>query len=641
MGNVLYRFRWLIGLLVIVLAVIFQISGSSIGMWAEYLPECTDDGLLAGTPRSIRADEWAVSTVASFAQTYEGEFEYFGDALRGEETDMVLASNAPVLSPVAVTRIFSMGYVLFGIGGGLAFFWVARLVILFLVTFQFFLLVTGGKKGWSLAGALLVTFSGAVQWWFHTSALLECIVYGQLAVLAVRKYFHTEKKWQRVLLAVCLGLLGYAYAMALYPAWQVPLVYVFAAVLIWQLTELKREGVLRLKLADGGCILLAAAVCAAGLLYFFSMSAEGLAAVSATEYPGARFITGGGLGAEFFQYANSIFYPLTQEGMAGNVCEQAVFFDLFPLGILLALWQLLKKKRKDVLLYGLLAVSLFFFLFCAVGFPRLLAGLTFMSNCPVMRVLVIFGYANIVILIRCLACMEPAGGGGKNRQKKSRLPVLAAAVCGGLAAAFLAHQAQADYMTRWMAAAAAVLLAALIYAALRGRERYFALLCAVTAVFTGVLVNPVQKGADFIYENPLVQAIGEINEEEEGRWLVEGLVYPMNNIPLFVGASTINSTSYYPDLERWRQLDPDGDQEYLYNRFAHVQVYLTDAGASWFEEGIAGDRLNVWLDVGDLEKMGADYILTGNQLEQYDREGQRFQLLEQVGAFRIYRVGSG
>ena len=641
MGKVLYRFRWLIGLLVIILAVVFHVSGSSIGMWAEYLPECTDDGLLAGTPRSIRADEWAVSTVASFAQTYEGTFQYFEDALRGEETDMVLASNAPVLSPVGLTRIFSMGYVLFGIDGGLAFFWVARLVVLFLVTFQFFLLITREQKGWSLAGALLVTFSGAIQWWFHTSALLECIVYGQLAVLTVRKYFHTEKKWQRVLLAVWLGLLGYAYAMALYPAWQIPLVYVFAAVLVWQLTELNREGVLRIKAADGGCILLAAVVCAAGLLYFFSMSSEGLAAVSGTEYPGARFVTGGGLRLEYFQYANSIFYSLTQEGIVGNVCEQAVFFDLFPLGILLALWQVIRRKKRDVLLYVLLAVNLFFFLFCTVGFPDFLARWTFMSNCPQMRVLVIFGYANIVILIRCLSGMEAAGS---FLSRYRRLLLAGGACCFGLAAAFLAHQAQHVYVTRWMAAAEVLLLALLVFMALRGKQKIFALLCGVTVIFTGVLVNPVQQGADFIYENPLIQSIAEINVEEEGVWLVEGLAYPMNNIPLFVGASTINSTSYYPDLDRWRQLDPDGDQQYLYNRFAHIQVNLTETGASWFEEGEAGDRLTVWLDISDLEKMGADYILTGNALEQYDREGQSFRLLDQVGEFRIYQIvgkGSG
>ena len=329
MGNILYRFRWLIGAAVILLAVAFGLSGSSIGMWAEYLPGCTDTGLLAGTPRSIRADEWAVSTVCSFAQTYDGEFQYFSDILRGTDTDMVLASNAPVLDPVAVTRLFSMGYVLFGINGGLAFFWVSRLVVLFLVTFEFLMLLTEKQKGWSLAGTLLVTFSGAVQWWFHTSALLECIVYGELAVLVLHRYFHVKELWKRLLYALGMGLLGFSYTLALYPAWQVPLVYVFLAVFVWQLLELKQEGALKTGPKDGACVLLAAGVCACGVLYFFSRSASGIEAVNNTVYPGTRFVTGGDLRLEFFQYANSIFYPLVQEGVAYNVCEQAMFFDFF------------------------------------------------------------------------------------------------------------------------------------------------------------------------------------------------------------------------------------------------------------------------------------------------------------------------
>ena len=274
-------------------------------------------------------------------------------------------------------------------------------------------------------------------------------------------------------------------------------------------------------------------------------------------------------------------------------------------------------KECNSFLNSHVQLHLFFFLFCTVGFPDFLARWTFMSNCPQMRVLVIFGYANIVILIRCLSGMEAAGS---FLSRYRRLLLAGGACCFGLAAAFLAHQAQHVYVTRWMAAAEALLLALLVFMALRGKQKIFALLCGVTVIFTGVLVNPVQQGADFIYENPLIQSIAEINGEEEGVWLVEGLAYPMNNIPLFVGASTINSTSYYPDLDRWRQLDPDGDQQYLYNRFAHIQVNLTETGASWFEEGEAGDRLTVWLDISDLEKMGADYILTGNALEQYDRE---------------------
>ncbi len=667
MGNVLYRFRWLIGAGVIMLAVALGLSGSSIGMWAEYLPGCRDTGLLAGTPRSIRADEWAVSTVCSFAQTYDGEFQYFSDILRGTDTDMVLASNAPVLDAVAVTRLFSMGYVLFGINGGLAFFWVSRLTVLFLVTFEFFMLLTKKQKGWSLAGTFLVTFSGAVQWWFHTSALLECIVYGELAMLILHRYFHVKELWKRVLYAVGMGLLGFAYMLALYPAWQVPLVYVFLAVFVWKLLALKQEGVLKPGLKDGACVVLAAAVCALGALHFFSRSAGGIQAVNNTVYPGTRFVSGGGLGLEFFQYANSVFYPLVQEGMAYNVCEQAMFFDFFPLGILLAVRRLAvnrKNGRKaDSLLIGLLAVNLFFFLFCVTGFPDFLARFTFLSNCPTTRVLVIFGYANILILIRSLAMREwgeeetplrkKAGkkSPGKQRLQNSVLGMTAqrrtlktavtAAVVFALSVGLLACLCENGYVTVRMAGIEMLALFCLAFVMLLGREKGFALLCGVLAVFTGLLVNPIQKGADFIYESPLVQAVAEVNEEKEGVWMTDCLSYPMNNVPLFVGASTINSTSYYPDLDRWHLLNPSGDQELYYNRFAHIRMELVETGISWFEQGEAGDRLTVFLDIRDIGKMGVDYVLSVNDLEIYNREGLQFTLLKQVEEYRIYQVEAG
>lgn len=38
LADKIYRYRFLIGALIVLLAVAFHISGSSIGMWAEYLP---------------------------------------------------------------------------------------------------------------------------------------------------------------------------------------------------------------------------------------------------------------------------------------------------------------------------------------------------------------------------------------------------------------------------------------------------------------------------------------------------------------------------------------------------------------------------------------------------------------------------
>lgn len=59
-STISYRFRWLIGLFLIGIAVIFEISGSSIGIWQEHFtdPALVSDGVLLGVNRGVRSDEW-------------------------------------------------------------------------------------------------------------------------------------------------------------------------------------------------------------------------------------------------------------------------------------------------------------------------------------------------------------------------------------------------------------------------------------------------------------------------------------------------------------------------------------------------------------------------------------------------------
>lgn len=632
LADKIYQYRFLIGALIVLLAVAFHISGSSIGMWAEYLPGAKDTGLLLGMSRSIRADEWAVSTVESFAQTYSKSFGYYGSILRGTVTDMVLASNAPILGPIAVTRLFSMGYAVFGIDGGLAFFWTARLVALFLVNLEFFMMLTDKNKKYALTGTLLVTFSAAVQWWYHSSALLESMVYGELAVLLFGAYFRETRYWKRWLYALFLGLLGFSFAMALYPAWQVPFVYVYAVLIVWTIIKNWSRGCFGLK--DAGPVCLALLILGGGMLYFLRNSAEGMALVGQTVYPGARFENGGGILLGLFQYANSVFYPFTSHGIVGNVCEQSTMFDLFPLGILLSAGVLAAGRnkggkrgdKKDGLIIALLLLDLFFGLWCVLGFPDFLAKITLLSNCQPSRVLVIFGYVNIILLMRAMALWK--GDGLK--------PVTAAAGAGAFAVfvGLAANFAQSEYVTKYMLAAEAVLLFVLVYSFLRKNGRLMLSAVLVTVFFTGIAVNPVRRGTDVLYKNPLVEGIARINEEEEGLWLVEGLPYPMTNLPLAVAAPTVNSTNYYPDLERWRQFDPDGTQEYYYNRFAHIEVNLQDERETWFAEGITGDRFVVNLNQEDLKTLGVKYVLTSNDISELTAEAQ---LVFEYEGYCIYK----
>ena len=216
-----------------------------------------------------------------------------------------------------------------------------------------------------------------------------------------------------------------------------------------------------------------------------------MALVGQTVYPGARFENGGGILLGLFQYANSVFYPFTSHGIVGNVCEQSTMFDLFPLGILLSAGVLAAGRnkggkrgdKKDGLLIALLLLDLFFGLWCVLGFPDFLAKITFLSNCQPSRVLVIFGYVNIILLMRAMALWK--GDGLK--------PVTAAAGAGAFAVfvGLAANFAQSEYVTKYMLAAEAVLLFVLAYSFLRKNGRLMLSAVLVTVFFTGIAVNPV------------------------------------------------------------------------------------------------------------------------------------------------------
>ena len=91
----LYQLRYLVAVVILLFCVLFEISGSSIGFWSvlldgTYESSAQDNsGDLLGSSRSIRTDEWAVSTPMAFSQEYNytGKYPYFSETIRGDSTD--------------------------------------------------------------------------------------------------------------------------------------------------------------------------------------------------------------------------------------------------------------------------------------------------------------------------------------------------------------------------------------------------------------------------------------------------------------------------------------------------------------------------------------------------------------------------
>ena len=65
----IYRWRYLLAVVTLVICVMLEISGSSIAMWADQLNVPKEEaGDLIGEARLIRSDEWNVLTPLALSQ---------------------------------------------------------------------------------------------------------------------------------------------------------------------------------------------------------------------------------------------------------------------------------------------------------------------------------------------------------------------------------------------------------------------------------------------------------------------------------------------------------------------------------------------------------------------------------------------
>ena len=158
------------------------------------------------------------------------------------------------------------------------------------------------------------------------------------------------------------------------------------------------------------------------------------------------------------------------------------------------------------------------------------------------------------------------------------------------------------------------------------------------SIISSLIVNPIRVGTDVIYEQPIVKQIESIiDKDKEGKWIVEGLGYPYINIPIMVGAPTINCTNVYPDLDRWKLIDKNEKDGDVYNRYAHITINLqTDKDSSF--ELMTPDSFITYLNVDDLDVLDVRYILTPNSLEKYSSEKIKFELIGQENMFKIYKI---
>lgn len=631
----IFKYRILLAVIIFAVLVVAKINFSNIGAWDYHVQAGEGSEFVTpifGIPRTIRSDEWGVSLPRTLSYQF-CEGEKYNDIFMGALTPNLSTSRLyPSLSALATP--FYWGYYLFGMEYGLSFYWCGMVLFTLLSANELLLIVSNQKKLVSFMGACALTFSSFFLWWSGVPEL----PYGMGAIVFIWYFLNTQKRYQRILFGFGIAVCGSGFVCELYPAWLVPFGYVYLVLIIWCMIK-NFDNIKRFRVWDwvifALTIILAFAIIG---MYMYNQS-EYISAVTDTVYPGKREDTGGFWLYLLSYYPASGMFPLASNGINASECSS--FFSFYPLPTILALYSMIKSRKKDLYMILLLCVSAVFTIYCTVGLPYFVAKLTLMTYSTPARVIPVLGMIQILLLVRAIALMKDT------ECFVPRVPALLGALALSVITVWccITYFPAKNYIGGIYGVGIAALIAFCAYgfmAKCHPRLKQSAMIVFIVfEMVTGMMVLPIQKGTDAIYSKPLAQAISNVVEEDpDGKWIVLDS-WVVANFSAACGAPTINSNNYMPNFELWHTLFDQEDYEAyndFFNRYAHVFVQMVDEETSL--ELLSMDLLQLNLDYDDLEKIGVKYIISMHDMENSGGTTCSFDELYNGSGMYIYEVVS-
>lgn len=612
--ELIYKYRFVLSFLLLIMLVSFKISGSSMGCWKLFLGD-GESGIRLGEPRVWRSDEWGTLTPLCFRQQYNtlGAYNRYSQTLGSILTDNMLVYGQPSWDILTLFRPFYWGYLFFGSERGLSWFWCSRLIVLFLSWFELGMLITDGQKKLSVMLAVCVSFAPFLQWWFAINGLVEMLIYGACFVLGSNYLVSRAFNPRKIAVAVGMAVCAVGYVLTFYPTWMVPVAWGFVPLFLWVVIWKFDRKVLRR--VDVVPWLLIFVITAAGLTVLAVTSWDVIKAELNSVYPGNAPSSSGGTGLWWMMK-----YPISlvsRFSMNELIVENSSIICFAPAGFILALWVIIKEKKKDPLLILLLGINLFLAWYYCVGIPKWLAKMLLLSFVNSNRGPQVLGFLRLTLFVRAVALKEKA----PKRWLAALAAVISSAVPMRLALGFTKYEPgglRYEYFdTAEKILVVWAILAVVFYLLYRARKSKYTM--AVLGVCTVVLassiwINPVAKGVPEITKSETMQQIRDlVKEDPQAIWLVVDMAYPATNIPAMAGADCLNTTQTYPQKTRWEMLDQEGEYEDIYNRYCHIRASL---GSKTMLELVSTDYVEVTLSPEELKKLNIRYIVSTNDFDE-------------------------
>ncbi len=628
--NFCIKWRYLVALVVFVLCVVFKVHGSSINEYNKMFDnyeQYASETVLLGKSRTIRSDEWVVHTPYYMSQAYN-DYAKTSNMMSLEGQDMIVGYNAPVADITLIAKPFTWGYVLLGNEYGLSWYWCSKLILLVLVSFELCLIVTRKNKKVALLGAIMIAFAPAVQWWF-VPHMVDVFFWGMaLFVLAYR--FFTSTKGLRTLYMILLPLSAVTFVLALFPSLQISIGLTMLAMFVACMVRDKKE--ITFKKKDIWRIALMVMVALGILGYTLLTSKDAIKALYNTVYPGKRVSLGGTDGIKVLFTDLTTFLLPFRDITYSNNCEVSTFIHFAPIFLMLypVIWKKMKRNKNMIVGNTLLVCIIVMAVFMMIGFPELLAKLTFFSY--INRMWIAYGLVATIFTIWGISIIWEKRIFSKKQIFGVLLIYVFLYVC-SVGANELSYAGWKYYFTIIGG------LTVLAYLMLTGRQYLFLIGTTIVVLAAGATVNPLSRGTSALFAHPLQQKIKEIaKEDSEAYWLATGDIRIAASFGIANGARFLNAVNFYPDYAKWKLIDPDGEHDAVYNRYAHMNMYLVDTETKFEPSTYLADLFTLHLSCEDLNKWPVKYLLTDSKMtvctdnykEIYDDPESNYYIYERI-----------
>jgi hypothetical protein len=564
-----YSRRFLLLLLAgFVILTCFNINGSSVGMWSAILTEQdTVSSLLYSLPRDARSDEWLVWTPSLLAQArHHPSFPVENPAIGAARSPMLM--NLPTRHYSTLFRPQLWGYFLFDVEHGYSWNWNAKIFGLLAAMFLLIRKLSDGRFWPALVGTAWIFCSSYVQWWFSSLPMLpEMLASWAFALWCVMKLGDWPGRKSAIALTTGLVFATVNFSLCMYPPYQIPLIYLGAAILagwFWRRrAEIPPNG---RWLPEARWLAFAAAGVALVMVPFFVQMLPTLRLVAHTVYPGAQRATGGALAASdlFLGLAEPFFSARAYPEHRGNVCTAANFF---PVWLAAACWMAATVSRggnpRRRLLWPLLLCILAFAVFALCPLPSFIGRITLLSFSTEEDMILPIGIGGILLSILALREMDA------ETLHPLRRAILII-VCGGIAANLLiaASGDSPAFFTNWRLASAIALSCCIFALYLWPMKHMFSALLIIALFLPATRVNPVNRGLAPLTQTSALPIIEKIRQlHPDAQWVAFDGTH-QSALLLAAGVDVISGPKMLPDLDFYHELDPTGRDLEIYNRFS-------------------------------------------------------------------------